>query len=218
MTLESALKLLGVREGATFDEILQAKKNFQQNNETDQEQLMQVEAAYDILLMQSLSKRRSGKVTDSSVRFADVRKPRPAGSGLPPWLSNTLKYISLSVETPPAKDVAIQGAIYGALAAWTFAGGLGQSEAFHSAGSEVPGLQLAAAFGASLYYLRKQNVKLGKASFMTTGGLVAGALLGSVVEAWLRVDIFPVLGIGSPAVVVSEFAFLSLWFTSLYLR
>lgn len=47
---------------------------------------------------------------------------------------------------------------------------------------------------------------------------MAGALVGGLVESWLRVDIVPVFGIGSPAVVVSEFVLFSLWFSSLYLR
>ena len=58
----------------------------------------------------------------------------------------------------------------------------------------------------------------GKASLITIGGLVSGALLGGLVESWLRVDIVPVFGIGSPAIVVSEFVLFSLWFCSLYLR
>lgn len=58
----------------------------------------------------------------------------------------------------------------------------------------------------------------GKASLITVGGLVSGALLGGLVESWLRVDIVPVFGIGSPAIVVSEFVLFSLWFSSLYLR
>ncbi len=45
-----------------------------------------------------------------------------------------------------------------------------------------------------------------------------GAGLGGLVESWLQVDIVPVLGIGSPAVVVSEFVLFSLWASSLYLR
>lgn len=58
----------------------------------------------------------------------------------------------------------------------------------------------------------------GKATAITVGGLVAGAVLGGLVESWLRVDIVPVLGIGSPAAVVSEFVLVSLWLSSLYLR
>ncbi len=58
----------------------------------------------------------------------------------------------------------------------------------------------------------------GKATLITVAGMVVGAGLGGLVESWLRVDIVPVLGIGSPTVVVSEFVLFSLWASSLYLR
>jgi hypothetical protein len=58
----------------------------------------------------------------------------------------------------------------------------------------------------------------GKATVITLGGLVAGAVVGSVVENWLQVDIVPFLGIHSPAAVVSEFILFSQFLVSLYLR
>lgn len=57
----------------------------------------------------------------------------------------------------------------------------------------------------------------GKATVITIGGLVAGAVVGSVVENWLQVDIVPFLGIHSPATVVSEFVLISQFLVSLYL-
>lgn len=225
MTLESALKLLGVQEEASFDEILRAKRSLVESSDGNQEMLMKVETAYDLLLMQSLSRRRSGKVTDKSVRFADVKKARPVAAGGggaagPQWLQSAIKGTSLSIESPASNALAVQSAVFAALAAWTFAGGLGRSEfsTMAAGGDAPPGLQLAAGFGASLYFLRQQNVKLGKAALITSGGLAIGAVFGNLVEAWLQVEIFPVLGISSPAVLVSEFAFLSLWLTSAYVR
>jgi hypothetical protein len=44
MSLENALKLLGVREGASFEEILRAKKVMLDRSGGDQEQVMQVSA------------------------------------------------------------------------------------------------------------------------------------------------------------------------------
>ena len=58
----------------------------------------------------------------------------------------------------------------------------------------------------------------GKATIITIGGLVAGAVVGSAVENWLQVDIVPFLGIHSPATVVSEFILFSQFLVSLYLR
>ena len=58
----------------------------------------------------------------------------------------------------------------------------------------------------------------GKATLITVGGLLVGAVIGSVVEQWLQVDIVPFFGIHSPAVVVSEFILFSQLLASLYLR
>ena len=49
MTLETALGLLGVQEGATFDDILRAKKKILDKTEGDQEQLMQASERQTIL-------------------------------------------------------------------------------------------------------------------------------------------------------------------------
>lgn len=61
-------------------------------------------------------------------------------------------------------------------------------------------------------------ISAGKATIITIGGLAAGAVVGSVVESWLQVDIVPFLGIHSPAAVVSEFILFSQLLVSLYLR
>lgn len=58
----------------------------------------------------------------------------------------------------------------------------------------------------------------GKATIITIGGLVAGAVVGAAVENFLQVDIVPFLGIHSPAAVVSEFIIFLQLVVSLYLR
>ena len=118
-----------------------------------------MEAAYDVLLMQSLTQRRSGKVVDKSIRFADVKKVS-SGSSVPNWLTQTLNKIPVAVETPSSNDIAAQTALYAGLAVWTFASGF-SSEPSANVNADVPGVILAIGFGASLYFLRKQNVKLG---------------------------------------------------------
>ncbi|KAH9322197.1 hypothetical protein KI387_016836 [Taxus chinensis] len=221
MSLESALKVLGVREGASFEEIMMAKNSIIDSNKDNQELAAQVEAAYDTLLMKSLMQRRAGKVVDSSIRFADVKQVGITGIGrMPEWLKILLKKAPFNVEAPSANDLGIQTGVYGALMAWTFVYGISYPAGgqLSSSGADVPGLILATGFGASLYFLRKKNVTLGKAAVITVGGLVVGAVLGGVVESWLQVDIVPLAGIRSPAVVVSEFVLLSQWLSSLYLQ
>lgn len=219
MSVENALKLLGVSEGASFDDILRAKKSIIASCKDDPETIAQVEAAYDMLLMQSLMQRRAGKVVNNSVRYADVK---PANTSVvatvPRWLQLTIKSSPVIVESPPASDVGLQAGVYGAMMVLTYINGASPSSAGPVAGADVPGFILATSFGASLYFMSKKNVNIAKATVITLGGLAAGAVFGSAVENWLQVDIVPFLGLHSPAAVVSEFIILSQFLVSLYLR
>ncbi|KAK4793073.1 hypothetical protein SAY86_023508 [Trapa natans] len=212
MSVENALKLLGVPETASFDEILRARNSIVAECKDDREAIAQVEAAYDMLLMRSLSQRCAGKVVNSSIRYADVK---PVGQ--PRRLHSTIKSSLVSIETPSTRDLGLQAGVYGALMVLTYVNGTSAPVTPYG-GTDVPGLILATSFGASLYFMTKRNVKLGKATIITMGGLVAGAMVGSAVENWLQVDIFPFLGIHSPAAVISEFILFSQLFISLYLR
>lgn len=219
MSVENALKLLGVSESASFDEILRAKNSIVAACKDDQEAIAQVEAAYDMLLMRSLTQRRAGKVVSSSVRYADVKPVSSPGSGsMPQWLQSSVKNSPVSIETPSGGDLGLKAGVYGALMVLTYVNGTSTSSVVPYAGADVPGLILAGSFGASLYFMTKKNVKLGKATIITIGGLVAGAVVGSAVENWLQVDVVPFLGLHSPAAVVSEVILISQFLVSLYLR
>ncbi|KAH8510489.1 hypothetical protein Peur_052185 [Populus x canadensis] len=219
MSVESALKLLGVSDGASFDEILRAKNSIVATCKDDQEAIAQVEAAYDMLLMRSLTQRRAGKVVSSNIRYADVKPVSSPGMGpMPQWVQTTIKKTPVSVETPSTGELGLQAGVYGALMVLTYVNGTSMPSVASYAGADVPGLILATSFGASLYFMTKKNVKLGKATIITIGGLVAGAVVGSAVENWLQVDIVPLLGLHSPAAVVSEFILFSQFLVSLYLR
>lgn len=219
MSLENALKLLGVPEEASFEDILRAKNSLVASCEDDQQAISQVEAAYDMLLMQSLSQRRAGKVVNSNIRYADVKPVNaPKMDSMPKWLQSTVKNLPLSVEGPSTSDLGVQAGVYGALMVLTYVNGVSASSTTPYAGADVPGLILATSFGTSLYFMTKKNIKLGKATVITIGGLVAGAVVGSAVESWLQVDIVPFMGIHSPATVVSEFILFSQLLVSLYLR
>ncbi|KAI3446282.1 hypothetical protein Pfo_002947 [Paulownia fortunei] len=219
MSVENALKVLGVSEGASFDDILRAKNSIIATCKDDQQAISQVEAAYDMLLMQSLSQRRAGKVVNSSIRYADVKPINaPKMGSMPKWLQTSVKNAPLSVEAPSTSELGVQAGVYGALMVLTYVNGASVSSMVPYAGADVPGLILATSFGASLYFMTKKNVKLGKATVITIGGLVAGAVVGSAVESWLQVDIVPFMGINTPATVVSELILFSQFLISLYLR
>ncbi|KAK1273146.1 hypothetical protein QJS04_geneDACA009662 [Acorus gramineus] len=217
MSVENALKLLGVGDGASFDDILRAKNSIVASCKDDQEAIARVEAAYDMLLMESLTRRRAGKVANSSIRYADVKPVNSQASSMPQWLQAAVKNVPVSVETPSTANLGVQAGVYGAMMAFTFVSGSTSSPGVYS-GADVPGLILATGFGASLYFLTKKNMKLGKAALITAGGLVVGAVVGSAVENWLQVDIVPFFGIHSPAVIVSEFILFTQFLVSLYLR
>ncbi|KAI3834258.1 hypothetical protein MKX03_030065 [Papaver bracteatum] len=219
MSLENALKLLGVSEGASFDEILRAKNSILSTCKDDQDAIAQVEAAYDMLLMQSLTQRRAGKVLSNSIRYADAKpvKAVSRNSSMPQWLQSRVKNSPVSVETPTMNDLGVQAGVYGTLMALQYFNGISTSNTPGSTAADVPGLILAGSFGASLYFLTKKNSKLGKATLITVGGLVVGAVAGSAIENFLQVDIIPFIGIRSPAVIVSEIIVFSQFLISLYL-
>ncbi|XP_039053805.1 protein CHAPERONE-LIKE PROTEIN OF POR1, chloroplastic-like [Hibiscus syriacus] len=224
MSVENALKLLGVSESASFDDILRAKNSIVASIKDDQGAIAQVEAAYDMLLMRSLTQRQAGKVVDRSIRYADVKPVNPPGKAGEVvdrsirWVQTTVKNLPVSVETPVASELGIQTGVYGALMVLTYVNGASTSSAIPYAGPDVPGFILASSFGASLYFMTLKNVKLGKATLITIGGLVAGAVVGSTVENWLQVDVVPFLGIHSPTTIVGEFILFSQFLVSLYLR
>ncbi|EMS61158.1 hypothetical protein TRIUR3_10523 [Triticum urartu] len=159
MTVEGALKLLGVAEGASFDEILRAKKAVVASCKDDPDAVAQVEVAYDMLLMQSLSRRRAGKVVDSSVRYADVKPVKTAGTA-PQWMQSAMKNVPLTLEAPASSSLGIQSSIYGALMVFTYASGTSTSLPSAYTSPDVPGFILATGFGASLYFLSKKNMNL----------------------------------------------------------
>ncbi|CAI9104781.1 OLC1v1003536C1 [Oldenlandia corymbosa var. corymbosa] len=163
MSMENALKVLGISEGASFEDIVRAKNSILSACKDDQETIAKVEAAYDTLLMQSLSQRRSGKVVSSSIRYADVKPVSPPRTRpMPQWLQNTVRNSPVSIETPSTGELGIQAGVYGALMVLTYVNGASTSVAAPYTGADVPGLLLATSFGASLYFITKKNVKLGE--------------------------------------------------------
>ncbi|XP_010555216.1 PREDICTED: protein CHAPERONE-LIKE PROTEIN OF POR1, chloroplastic [Tarenaya hassleriana] len=219
MSLETALKVLGVSEGASFDDILRAKNSILASCKDDLNAIAQAEAAYDLLLMQSFNQRRSGKVVNNSIRYADVKPSNVLGRGsVSQWMQASMKNPPVSFETPSMSDLGLQAGVYGALMVLTYVNGSStESSSMPYAGADVPGLILASSFGASLYFMTRRNVKLGKAAAITVGGLVAGAAVGSAVESWLQVDVVPFLGLHSPAAVVGEFIIVSQLLVSLFI-
>jgi hypothetical protein len=116
-----------------------------------------------MLLMQSLSQRRAGKVANNRIRFADVKPVKSAGAGtVPQWMQATMKNAPITFETPSSSSLGIQSCVYGALMVFTYASGSSTSLPSAYSSPDVPGFILATGFGASLYFLAKKNMNLGK--------------------------------------------------------
>lgn len=116
---------------------------------------------------------------------------------------------SISTSIPPNDQLGILGGAYAALALWAFIQGATEPYAVQQA--DVAGLQLALGFGGAVYFMRdRKRLGLGRAFGYATLGLVLGATIGNLLEGWLRVDIVPILGMGSPGVFVGEFGLLGL--------
>lgn len=123
-----------------------------------------------MLLMQSLSQRRAGKVVDSNIRYADVKAVNARAMGsMPQWLQAAIKRSQVSFEMPDTGDLGIQAGVYGALMVLNYVNGASTSSAAPYAGADVPGLILATSFGASLYFMTKKNIKLGKEHLYEAG-------------------------------------------------
>lgn len=115
--------------------------------------------------MQSLAQRRAGKVLNGNVRYADVKPVKTAAESnpMPQWMQSAAKNVSVSVESPSTSSLGIEAGVFGSLIALTYVTGTSTFPTGSNNGADVPGLILATAFGASLYFLAKKNVKLGNA-------------------------------------------------------
>jgi len=227
MSYEKALEVLSVSEGAGFDDTMKAKKRLLAKYQGDAEQEKLVESAYDVLLMASLTRRQKGESVDRSVRWADVfpsggsRKGGGGGGGGAGGsvsagvggaaskakeslgeLATTLTTQLPAVEAPGSGDVSAQEAgAYGFLLIIILL-----SPGDPSGLDLPPTLQLAIALALSTYSLRKNKfLSLPRSVGLSFLGLALGLVLGSAVQAWLRVDLVPLVGLHSPAKLVSSF-------------
>ncbi|KAF8067219.1 hypothetical protein HT031_002266 [Scenedesmus sp. PABB004] len=223
LSLEDAMKVLGISPGAStgFDSILAAKNKQLAASSGDQERQMEIEAAYDVLFMQSMKRRiASPSTVPSSVRFADVtptRKRSSAGaSAAQPSLLQKLPGGGISVAPAKQSVAAGQAAVFAGLATWSVAGALLETPDAQAA--DTAGLQLAAALAFAVYGFREfKRLPLGRAVGLSLGAMVAGILLGAGLNAWLRVDIVPLGSFGSPGVLVSTFGIAALALASAFL-
>ncbi|QDZ23335.1 protein CHAPERONE-LIKE PROTEIN OF POR1-like [Chloropicon primus] len=224
MDLESAREMFGVPTGASFDEVLRAKKKLRANSDHEQET---IDAAYDVLLMDSLRNRQEGKGVSKDVRYADVPKAKPVAQVANELLQKLPGNVQVQVgsrgsrsrgeeeSSLPLEALNAQNVTFGLISLWVLAQAVSSPVSY---AYDNPGSQIAAAVIASLYFQRQEKGQsIGRAAAITFGGLLIGTLAGSGVEALVRVDISPFLGFHSPAMVVGEFSVVGVWLACAFL-
>lgn len=230
MDLDKARELFGIPQTASFDEVLKAKKKLTDMKELDGDAASTVEAAYDMLLMDSLKSRQEGRVS-KDVQYADVPKAKPVSQVANELLQKLPGNVQVQVSGPGPRGTSggesagvmervgqaatPQNTIFTLLALWVILQAETTPLTFTQ---DAPGTQIAAAVIAALYFQRKEKgLKLGRAVAITLGGLVLGTLVGTGVEALVRVDIAPFIGIHSPGMVVGEFSVIGVWLSCAFL-
>ncbi|GLC38656.1 hypothetical protein PLESTB_000457000 [Pleodorina starrii] len=221
LTAEDACKVLDVTTTASFEEILQAKNRKLAAADGDMDKVVEIESAYDILFMRSMKRRITGELeVSTSVRYADVpstpkrgsaakaTKQQLSGMSAPAPKLSAPKLpaggLPVGFSVPSNRQVAlVQAGVFTGLGLWALAQVLLESPDAQLA--DTAGLQMALALGYSVYSLREnKRMELGKAAALTFGCLFAGALIGTGIESWARVDIVPIGNFGSPGVFVAE--------------
>ncbi|KAF6264866.1 hypothetical protein COO60DRAFT_1481166 [Scenedesmus sp. NREL 46B-D3] len=180
---------------------------------------LQVEAAYDVLFMQSMKKRITGDIeVPTSVRFADVptrKRSSSRSSSARPSLLQKLPG-GVSVAAPKQNVAAGQAAVFAGLGGWALVQAVLETPDAQAA--DTAGLQLAAAVAFAVYGFREyKKLSLGRSIGLSVGSLAAGILLGAALNAWLRVDIVPLGSFSSPGVFVSTFGITALALASAFL-
>ncbi|XRB16473.1 POR1 chaperone-like protein [Pseudoscourfieldia marina] len=215
ISFPEALLLLGLTEkdASSFDIILK-KKNKKLASSSSESEKKQIEQAYDVLLMRSLSMRQSGENVDTTVRFADVRgAPKPPRLGTKDGAPFKLPDIT-KISAP--SDLTFSGSlvpsvVFAVLVGWAVL----QASSTGPMDVDAPLLQVGIALGMSTYILRSERrLSLPASLGVSVGGLAVGATLGGVAQSWLRVDLAPLGPVHSPASLVALCALLGIWATS----
>lgn len=193
MSEQSPYELLGVTEGASFDEIQEARDRLVDASEaTTGAKVEQIEAAYDAVLMHRLRMRQEGKIkVPERIRFperaAPVPKPKEpeVSQKLPGWMQNL-------ADQPSAMDIALPAGVALLLMAIAVFGVQPDSDG---------GLELVLAIGAaaSLYFLNRKEGRFGRAFVITMASMFAGLIVGTLLAIPLEGVLVSPQSLGSAA-------------------
>lgn len=196
---------LEVPEGATFEEIQSARTRLLEASAGDEKQRLEIEAAYDSVLMERLKMRQEGKIpVPDRIRFPE-KLAQASPSAMPSLPKSSPEWLTNLVDTPGKIDIALPTGVQLLL------GGL----VVLSPTDAVLQLAMAVSVGSALYFLYRKEKKLGKAVLLSLGGLLLGFAIGAVLESFLAVYLPVQLG---AEVFVSLVTFVILWLVSSFLK
>lgn len=208
MSEQNHYQKLGVKQDATFDEIQEARNRLVQEHHGDSEQLEQVEAAYDAILMERLRMRQEGKIkVPEGIKFAERLTQAPPKQIVTP-IKQSAPWLQRLIDSPSLTDVLLPGSLFI---------GLGSLSIFYStAGAQLLQITLIIGVGLSLYFLTRKEQNFGRAVLLTGVGLAVGLIFGGLVANLLQAQLTQInLGAEQFSAAVT---FCLLWIISSFLR
>ncbi len=209
MNEPSPYQRLGVTEGATFEEIQEAKKLLSQQYKDNTQMLESVETAYDAVIMDRLRRRQEGRIkVPDRIRFPEQLKEYKQSSiatvskASPSWLKNLL-------DQPSTKDILIPGGIYVVLSTLTVLAPSGK-------GDSLIGLLMAIASFVAVYFIYRKEKRFGRALLLSLVGLFIGVGLGYALFAGLQSSNLGIT-LGSEQIAAIA-AYIVLWLMTSFFR
>jgi len=192
---------LGIEEGASFEEVQEARNQLLQEHVGDRRRIEAIEAAYDAILMDRLRLRQEGKIkVPDRIRFPE-RAAEPAPDFVPKPAVSSPSWLQRVIDTPSRNDILLPG-------------GLLLATAFLSLSS--PAGALALGTGLCFYFLNRKENKFARAFLLTLLGLTLGITAGLWIAGLASTQL---LGLGvtqdSFAAVIT---LVLLWLISSFLR
>lgn len=183
MTEQSPYELLGVTEGASFDEIQTARDRLVDASQEAGTKVEQIEAAYDAVLMHRLRMRQEGKIkVPERIRFPERSAPAPKPQETSPEITKKLpNWMQDLADQPSAMDIVLPALVTLVLMVIAvFYLQPAAEPAVNGGGDGALELVLACGVASSLYFLNRKEGKFGRAFFITMASMFAGLIVGSL--------------------------------------
>jgi Protein CHAPERONE-LIKE PROTEIN OF POR1-like len=170
--------IFGIEADAPFEEVQQAKMRILASLEENDRRRLEIEAAYDTILMQRLQLRKEGKVrVPDRIRYPETAlQPPPAAvkSKTPAWWEGAVQILPLPQAWIP---IGVFSALY----------------ALSWLPSFPPYLVLSLALVAATYFLQQKNRRLFRALGLSLAAFIFSYVLVMLVVPGL---LFPSVGLG----------------------